>query len=121
MTNKVYISGGITGVKDYYEIFTKAEVRLIQAGYETVNPVDTIAEDCSCPVTDNEFGDGLECVHHTWICAMRYDIVAMMQECDKIALLPNWYSSRGARVEYTLATGLGFEVGTVDQWIERAK
>jgi hypothetical protein len=57
---KLYISGKITGDENYQEKFAEAERRLVDAGYEVVNP----AKHCG---TDTR-----------WFAAMRICIKAMM-------------------------------------------
>lgn len=111
MTNKVYISGPITGVPNFHEIFQEAEDRLISAGYEVVNPAKVI------PPYYHACNDS----KHSWICNMRWDLIAMLQECDKIAMLPLWTDSKGAIVEFNLARGLGFTAKNLEEWIEDPK
>lgn len=46
---------------------------------------------------------------HSWAAHMRADISALL-ECDTIVMFPGWPSSRGARLELTIAMELGFKV-----------
>lgn len=89
---KVYISGAITGVDNYEELFKNAEDELKAKGYDVVNPV-TIEQN-----HDN-----------TWNSFMRVDLKAML-DCDAIYMLSNYKTSRGANIELNLAKELDFEV-----------
>ena len=42
-------------------------------------------------------------------------------ECDAVALLGGWATSRGARLEVKVATELGLDVALVDVWLDRAR
>jgi hypothetical protein len=96
---KLYISGKITGDKNYQEKFADAEKRLVDAGYEVVNPAKLCAAD-----TD-------------WHTAMRVCIKAMM-DCDGVARLDDWKESRGAFCEVTLANNLDMRTRLLDAWLE---
>jgi hypothetical protein len=48
---------------------------------------------------------------------MREGVVNMMLGCNALAYLPGHEASRGARVEITLATGLGWRVQPVATWL----
>jgi hypothetical protein len=87
---KIYLSGPITGMPDGNRLeFALAERTLRSLGHEVINP-HRIAND------------------GTWSHAMRQDIKALM-DCDAIYLLKGWSSSRGACIEFHLATKLGLK------------
>lgn len=93
MKRKIYISGKITGMEDKAKIlFDKAEAELIEKGFEVVNPMKL-----------NHNHD------KSWKSYMRVCIDAMF-DCDYIYMLDNWESSKGAKIEYSLAYGLGYGV-----------
>ena len=88
--NRVYIAGPMTGLPDYnYPAFHAAAAKLRAAGHEVESPAEPGQVD-----------------GWTWADYMRRGLVQMLT-CDTIALLPDWHRSRGARVEYNLAEGLG--------------
>lgn len=91
---KVYISGQITGLDNFAELFEQAQIKLESQGHEVVNPVK------------------IEHNHDkTWRSYMKNDIKALC-DCDAIFLLPNWESSNGARLEYHVALRLGMTILT---------
>lgn len=90
---KIYISGKITGIEEEARaLFAQAEAELRQKGFEPINPM-------ALPhLHDKE-----------WHSYMREDIKALC-DCDGILLLHNWQDSPGARLEYTVAAGLGLDI-----------
>jgi len=89
---RVYISGPISGRPNgNREAFSLAADHLREHGYEPVNPHDLNP------------GGG------TWEECMRRDIAELVK-CDAIALLPGWWSSRGALIEIQIAHVLGIQV-----------
>lgn len=55
-----------------------------------------------------------------WPDAMRRSIRAMLR-CNGVARLPDWRSSRGARIESRLALDLGMPVKDVAEWCHGAR
>lgn len=90
---RVYISGPMTGVKDFnHPAFHAAEARWRLGGWDVVNPV--------------ELDDTTHKSRYTY---MRQDIKALM-DCDAIAMLPGWQKSEGAQAEYDAAIACGIAV-----------
>lgn len=91
---KIFISGKISGCKNYRDIFNEAESRLIETGCTTVNP---------CTVSDkvtrclSSFGMKPELKDF-----MREDIRELCS-CDGIYMLDNWTDSEGATYEFLIA------------------
>jgi len=93
MIKKIYISGPISG-RPALEVET--EFNLAQQQLQQRYPEATIVNPLTlCPV-------GME-----WKEAMRKDLGAMLDECDTIAMLPGWEKSRGAKLEFIVATSIG--------------
>jgi nucleoside 2-deoxyribosyltransferase len=90
---KVYISGPITGVENFEEIFEQTEELLKADGFEVVNPVKVC-----CEMNNAK-----------WIDYMRADITALM-ECDCLYAMEGWEKSKGASIEVNLARALGMRV-----------
>ena len=89
----VYISGAMTGEKDYKRHFANADSELELKGYKVVNPafVDMVIPSA----TYEEY--------------MKIDL-QLLDMCDAIYMLNNWESSRGANREYGYALAKGMEI-----------
>lgn len=96
---KIYISGKITGDPIYRDKFNGAEEQLRDAGYDVINPASLVPED-----------------DVTWNDAMKVCIAAMMG-ADGIATLPDWFKSRGARLENKLALDLEIPTRPLYGWL----
>ncbi len=95
MGNRYYLSGPMSGLPGCnYEAFAEAALALRLSGCENIVSPHEIRPLVAAP---------------TWEDHMRADLSALL-ECDTIVLLPGWQSSRGARLELTVATALGFAV-----------
>lgn len=92
LNEKVYISGRITGVKNYSEPFNEAERKLTTMGFEVFNP-------CSMGEVDG----------WQWSDYMKKDLAALMS-CNFIYPLKGWRQSRGARLEMKIAKKLNIPV-----------
>lgn len=92
---RIYISGGITGVDNFMEVF-REEARYVEemTGWEVINP----AEICNAlPAT------------YTWEEYM--DIcIPLLKNCQAIYMLEGWENSRGAVIEHTYAIQNGKRV-----------
>ena len=98
MPNKpiVYLSGGMSGIPDWnFPLFDKFAQDLREKGYRVVNPADFGAKD-----------------RHTWRDCLCRDL-GMLAHVDIVATLPNWHTSKGARLEVETAEALGIEIVTV--------
>lgn len=76
----VYISGPITGVKNYWEAFEKAEEMLESLGYIALTP--------------SRLPQGMTNAQYTRI------NMAMIDSADTVVFLPGWEDSTDARLEY---------------------
>lgn len=84
---RVYISGPITGHKDYMLNFEDAETYLTEQGYIVFNPA-AVNSQMPTEITYEEY--------------MEFDM-KMLSMCDAIYLLEGWEQSRGANREYGYA------------------
>lgn len=85
----------MTGIRDYnYPAFYEAEEKLLSAGYRTINPASLDHKDEK---------------RNTWRHCIKRDIPQMLT-CDLICLLPGWQKSRGASLEYRVASAVGIKI-----------
>lgn len=95
----IYISGKISGDKNYRKKFLDAETRLFDAGHYPVNPAACVP-------------DGAD-----WQSAMR-TALRLMLKSEGVALLDDWHDSKGAMIEARLARVMGIPVKPVEEWLE---
>ncbi len=88
---KCYLAGPIKGRSDYHEKFAEAADKLRMEGFTVFNPAAA-----------NQEGRPLHKI-------MSY-VLSQLCECDTIALLPGWWRSGGARVEWLLARYLKLKI-----------
>lgn len=91
---RCYISGKITGLpeSEVLETFKAAAQKVCDLGFVPINP---------CELTHQH--------NQTWEEFMREDIKELMS-CEAIYMLRGWQKSPGAKIEYSLAKDLKFEV-----------
>ena len=96
--DKIYISGKITGLAGYAELFAEGVMECKLRGYTAImNPA--VLSGCE----NFDHGDYMH------IC------FAMMDVCGSIYLLRNWKDSRGAKMEYAYAVQRGMHILYQDQ------
>ena len=91
---KIYISGKISGTNltETRKRFAAVAKAMKRIGVEPVNPLE----------------NGLS-EHDTWKAHMLKDIADLLQ-CKAIYMLQGWKESKGARIEYYIATKIGIPI-----------
>ena len=106
MNNKIYISGPITGHKDWCERFTIAVIRVSQPEffdrYGTAEMSERYGVFRFEPVSALDYG----CDDKSWRWNMRKSVWKMLW-CSTVYFLRGWHKSRGARIEFRIAEILG--------------
>lgn len=103
---RVYIAGPMSGLPGLnFPAFNAEAARLRALGYVVINPAEI--NDGAPALPFSSMTPAEQRAH--WRSAMKADI-AMMLNCDAIALLPGWESSRGAQLEKRIADELGMKV-----------
>lgn len=88
----IYIAGAMRGIPDLNQpAFAAAAQKLRLEGFEVFNPAAANLEGMPLPKI------------------MGY-VLARLCEADAIALLPKWWRSGGARIEWLLARYLGLKI-----------
>lgn len=98
---RIYIAGPMSGYPKFnYPAFHEAERKLRDAGYIPVSP----AKEHQVSEDGDDFAEGA-----TYQDCLR-DALRSLLTCDGVALLPGWAESKGARLEFHVATTLGLDV-----------
>lgn len=98
----LYVAGPMSGLPDFnYPAFFKAQRELEDVGYIVLNPARA------------EGRQGCK----TWLDFMRASLLDIA-ECDGIAALDGWGSSRGAALECHIVRSLDLPVRAVAEWIK---
>lgn len=90
---RVYISGGITGIDNFFEIFREKQEQIESNGYEVINPA-LLGNIMPSSSTWQEYMD---------IC------IPLLKMCDYIVMLENWEKSKGATEELKFALSNGIK------------
>ena len=90
----IYISGPVSGVKNFEEPFNRAKEAIEVRGYETLS------------ILDCEF---MQKDAFKWSDCMKF-CIAMLEKCCGIVMLDGWKTSVGATIEKAWAEKLGIRV-----------
>lgn len=89
---RIYISGGVTGIPDFKQIFKNAEDELLKEGLDVINPA----------IIDLPSSCGWEDYMHVTL--------AMLELADGIYMLKGWENSKGACAELKWAQDNNLEI-----------
>jgi hypothetical protein len=100
----IYLAGPMTGLPEFnYPAFLANAHQLRRSGFIVVNPADN-----GLPATS------------PWSSHMRRDLRSML-DCQGVALLEGWETSRGANLEVVIARALDMPIRTVAEWLGTTK
>lgn len=139
MTTTDYVSGGMTGFPRFnFHIFDEVRDVLVAEGRAVISPADhDRAVLAKAGVEDIDSVPGFAEGNVEWYAAsfdgmstdalLGWDFKAIIDDCDRIVMLPGWESSTGARYERLVAEATGKEVilavrrdkadGTDETWV----
>ncbi len=96
-----YCAGPMRGIPRFnFPAFDTASARLRAAGHTVISPAD-MDRDAGIDPTSDVVPNLRDC--------MRRDVLAILDYCDTIALLPGWEKSKGCAVEVALGLFLGLK------------
>lgn len=99
---RLYVCGPMTGLPEHnFPAFREAAAKLVEAGYKVTDPSELGQHD-----------------YWEWADYLKRDIPELLK-CDGVALLPGWHHSKGAGLEYLIATDLGMPTHGVPEWVVR--
>ena len=112
---KIYISGGMSGFKEFnYPKFDRIAKQLRAKGYEVVNPASDVkpiladGREITIEELHKLMKSGEVRVDESWQAFLRGDIIAL-QFCNAVYRLKNWRNSKGARYEVSCARRMKYE------------
>lgn len=95
----IYLAGPMTGLPEHnFPAFHAAAAVLRERGHQVVSPAEVNAADVG---------------KWAWEQFMRVDL-ALLVKCERIAMLPGWQQSKGAKLEHHVATEIGMPVDFID-------
>lgn len=101
----MYIAGPMTGVPQFnVPAFDALAKKLRDAGNIVISPAELDSEEIrqellASPDGQYEFGGAITQDGSTWADFLARDVKLIADEIDEIVVLPNWWKSRGARLE----------------------
>jgi Domain of unknown function (DUF4406) len=112
---RLYLSGPMSAILEFnIPAFRTASEKLRRAGFTVTTPHEVVLP-CGCAGAATCGPDP-----HEWSEWVRADLLQMLQTADALATLPGVESSRGARLEISVAESLGWQVQPVGFWLGEA-
>ncbi len=111
---KYYLAGPMSGI-DQHNIpaFDEATQSLRAEGYNIISPaeLDGGAFRKEAMKESPDMAGGETCLGHTYGELLSRDVQTIADTCDGIILLPDWHTSRGARLEAYIGLAWGLKFG----------
>jgi hypothetical protein len=102
-----YLAGPMSGHPQFnHPLFRTIAQRLRDAGYMIVNPADLDSVALQRAALESNDGDASvveELIGESWGDVLARDVKVIADEIDEIIVLPEWWTSRGARLEVYVA------------------
>lgn len=111
-----YLAGPMSGKPQYnYPLFLEAAEKMREAGWRIINPAEMdkeeVFEESMAAEETKVLGMGDTVAGHTWGDFLSRDVKLIADsDIDSIMLLPEWETSKGARLEVFVCMNLGYPV-----------
>lgn len=103
---KLYLAGPMTGIPQFnFPMFDRVAAALRAMGHEVINPAEEDSPEVRAAALASATGSlaDLAPTGETWGDMLARDVKIVADQCDGIAVLPNWQTSRGALLEAVVA------------------
>lgn len=114
----IYIAGPMSGIPQFnFPAFDAAATLLREQGYDVQSPAEMDSPETRAVALkspDGRFGSGTV-NGETWGDFLARDVKLVADSVEGIGLLPNWETSRGARLETFVALTVGKPVFLIDE------
>lgn len=105
---KVYVAGPMTGYPDHnVPAFDAATAKLRSLLFHVVSPPDVTR---SYGVTIRGINSDGTIDPAAYCQLVKLDIQAMLQDCERIYVLPGWRESKGAKLEVAIGLACGMKI-----------
>jgi hypothetical protein len=115
---KYYLAGPMTGRPQFnYPLFDRVSEALRSIGYDIISPAEMDIEEVRANAMANMTGEMAqfnEVSDETWGDFLARDVKMIADELDAIILLPEWETSKGARLEAFVSVMVGNPAWTID-------
>lgn len=99
MSKKFYLTGPMTGLPQFnFPLFHAAAAALRAAGHEVVSPAE-MDKDAGIEEFVMASPDGMDMTPEQYWRLLSRDVEIVALQCDGLVFLPDWWKSRGAKLE----------------------
>lgn len=117
-----YLCGPMSGLPQFnVPLFNEVSARLRNIGFTIVSPAELDSPEMRAAALlspDGKMGADGKLAGETWGDVLARDVRLIEQTIDGIIVLPNWYKSRGARLEVFVGLLTGKRFATYDPFTE---
>lgn len=110
MTKRIYLAGPMSNYPQFnYPAFDEAKRRLCQRGHDVVSPAELDDPEIRAMALASAAGAPGDS-GQSWGEFLARDVRIIADDCNALALLPGWATSRGARLEAYVAMLCGHTI-----------
>ena len=115
---RYYLAGPMQGRPQFnYPLFDSVSLALRKLGYDIISPAEMDSDEIRMSALaskDGKPGDKTLVADQTWGDFLSRDVKMIADELDAIILLPEWETSKGAKLEAFVSIMVGNPAWTVD-------